>query len=467
MILCEAVRTKEGRVNGRDGLVGRSLWRCSTGQKGALFHQRLVAHVTVKLRRAADSRAEEVSFGRWLRNPRVSVMAMLEHAGEALSARVEGLHVLAIQDTTELNYEAHAGQTKGLGRVGNGRDHGLFVHPTIAVDAARGAMLGVADTRVWTRHKRARANYRAQPIEEKESYRWLDGAQRAKATLRRARTVTIVADRESDIYEEWARLPDERCHLITRASRDRAVDGGRLFSIADRWPERDRYTLSLPARAGQPAREAVVSLRFGAVTIKRPRQCSDRNAPPEIALWLVDVCEIDGTGAKPIRWRLLTTHRVETLEQARQIVAWYRQRWHIEQVFRTMKSEGLDVEASQVTTAAALCKLAVMAVFTAVKIMQLVQARDGQVDRPASDVVPPTHLPLAEALQTKLEGKTALQKNPHPRHSIAWLAWIVARLGGWKGYRSEHPPGPITMRHGWERFEAISQGWFLKDVCMR
>lgn len=466
MILCEAVPDKESRVDGRDGLVGRSLWRCSTGQKGALFQQRLVAHGSVKLRHAAESRSEEVSFGRWLRNRRVSVTAMLEHASEGLSARAEGLHVLAIQDTTELNYEAHAGQIKGLGRVGNGRDRGLFVHPMIAVDAASGALLGLADACVWTRHKRARADYRAQPIEEKESYRWLETAARAKATLRRARMITIIADRESDIYEEWARLPDEHCHLITRASRDRAVDGGRLFSISDHWPARDRYTLSLPARPGQPARDAEVSLRFGAVTIKRPRLCSDPDAPAEIKLWLVDVCEIDGSNGKPIRWRLLTTHEVETLDQARQIIAWYRQRWHIEQVFRTMKSEGLDVEASQVTTAKALFNLAVMTLLAAIKIMQLVHARDGQVDRPASDVVPSDQLPLLRALQAKLEGKTALQKNPYPCGSIAWLAWIVARLGGWKGYPSERRPGPITMRNGWQRFEAISQGWFLKDVCI-
>ncbi len=391
---------------------------------------------------------------------------MVAHAGEMLRAQVGGLHVLAIQDTSELNFEAHAGQIKGLGRVGNGRDHGLFVHPTIAIEATSGALLGVADVRVWTRHKRARPNYRAQPIEEKESHRWLESAARAKEVLSQARMVTVIADRESDIYEEWARLPDERCHLLTRASRDRSVEGGRLFSIADHWPERDRYTLAVPARAGQPARAAEVSLRFGAVTIKRPKRCSDRDAPAEIGLWLVDIREIDDSSGKPIRWRLLTTHRVETLEQARQIVAWYRQRWHIEQVFRTMKSDGLDIEASQITTAEALFKLAIMAVLAAAKIMQLVHARDGRVDRPATDVVPPAQLEVADALQSTLEGKTDLQKNPYPRHSIAWLAWTVARLGGWKGYPSERRPGPITMRHGWQRFEAIAHGWALKNVCI-
>jgi hypothetical protein len=83
----------------------------------------------------------------------------------------------------------------------------------------------------------------------------------------------------------------------------------------------------------------------------------------------------------------------------------------------------------------------------------------------ATDVVAADQLPMLEALQTRLEGKTAKQKNPHATHSIAWLAWIIARLGGWTGYASERPPGPITMRRGWYRFEQMAQGWNLRNVC--
>ncbi|MGB6254532.1 MAG: transposase, partial [Bradyrhizobium sp.] len=154
-----------------------------------------------------------------------------------------------------------------------------------------------------------------------------------------------------------------------------------------------------------------------------------------------------------------------TVAQALQIVAWYRQRWHIEQLFRTSKSQGLDLESSQVEAAEALFNLAAIAMIAATKIMQLVLARDGTVDRPATDVVVADQLPLLEALQTRLEGKTVKQKNPHPRHSIAWLAWIIARLGGWTGYASERPPGPITMRRGWQRFEQMVQGWSLRNMC--
>jgi hypothetical protein len=343
----------------------------------------------------------------------------------------------------------------------------LFVHPVIAIDAGSGALLGVAGIQTWTRQGPARRNYRSQPIEEKESFCWLQGGKQAQAALASAAMVTVIGDRESDIYEEFARIPDAHTHLLTRACRDRLLaGGGRLFTITEGWPERHRYELEVRARPGRPKRTATVALRFGEITIKRPQHCSDPAAPPEIRLRLVEVRESGGPADEPIHWRLLTTHAVRTVKEAMQIVAWYRQRWHIEQLFRTMKSQGLDLESSHVENAAALRKLAAMATIAAVRIMQLVQARAGTVERPATDVVAPEHLPLLEALQTRLEGKTAKQKNPHPKHSIGWLAWIIARLGGWMGYASERPPGPITMRNGWNRFEQIAHGWELRDVCI-
>jgi hypothetical protein len=461
-----AIQGLEDRIDGRDGLVSRSFRRCSTGQKGALLLQRAVERVTLTLRGAADRRAEWVGFSRWLNNPNVTVREIVEHNGEALAGRVAGLHVLAIQDTTELNYAAHAGRVRGLGPTGNGIDPGLFVHPVLAVDAGSRAVLGLAGMQIWTRQGPARPDYRNQPIEEKESYRWVRGAARAKTVLAAAAMVTVLGDRESDIYEEFARIPDAHTQLLTRACRDRSlVGGGRLFAVADGWPPGHRFKLDLRAQPGRPARSAEVELRFGEMTIKRPQNCSDPTAPPQLTLRLVEAKELDPTVAEPIHWRLLTTHAVTTVAEAHQIVAWYRERWHIEQLFRTSKSQGLDVESSQVEDADALSKLAAIAMIAASKIMQLVLARAGTVDRPATDVVAREQLPLLEVLQRSLEGKTAKQKNPHPKHSIGWLSWIIARLGGWTGYASERPPGPITMSRGWHRFEQIAHGWKLRDVC--
>jgi hypothetical protein len=336
----------------------------------------------------------------------------------------------------------------------------------LAIDAASRALLGLTGLQIWTRQTLARADYRQQPIEMKESYRWVQSAATAKRVLGAAAMVTVIGDRESDIYEEFDRIPDERTHLLTRACRDRAlVGGGRLFTIAQTWPVQHRFELDLRARPGRPARTAKVELRFGQVTIKRPGNCSDPSASSQLTLRLVEVKEVDTSVEEPIHWRLLTTHEATTVAQSLQLVAWYRERWHIEQLFRTSKSQGLKLESSQVENVDALFKLAAIAMIAATKIMQLVLARDGTVDRPATDVVAPEQLPVLEVLQASLEGKTAKQKNPHLKHSIAWLAWIIARLGGWTGYASERPPGPITFHRGWDRFEQIAHGWRLRDVC--
>lgn len=429
--------------------------------------QRAVERVTMNLRAAADGRAEWVGFSRWLNNPSVTVDEIAGHGAEVLSGRVAGLHALAIQDTTELNYARHSGRVRGLGPAGNGIDPGLFVHPVLAIDAGSGALLGLAGMQIWTRQGPASPDYRSQPIEEKESYRWIKGAAGARSALAAAAMITVIGDRESDIYEEFDRIPDARTHLLTRVCRDRTlVGGGRLFDIAENWPVQHRFDLEVRAQPGRPARKAKIALRFGEVTIRRPANCSDRKAARQLTLRLVEVKELDPVVEEPIHWRLLTTHAVTTVEQALQIIAWYRQRWHIEQLFRTCKSQGLDIESSQVEAAEALFKLAAIAMTAATKIMQLVLARDGTVDRPATDVVPADQLPILETLQVKLEGRTVKQKNPHPKHSIAWLAWIIARLGGWTGYASERPPGPITMRRGWHRFEQMALGWRLRDVCM-
>jgi hypothetical protein len=273
---------------------------------------------------------------------------MVAHRACLVAAAATGRHVLAIQDTSEINYQAQSGRKHGLGKVGNGTDVGLFVHPVLAVDAQTQKRLGLADVRIWRRTKSKAENYKQLPIEEKESHRWVKGGSQAKAVLAEAATVTVIDDRESDIYEKWARLPDERTHLLTRASRDRSLaDGGRLFATMAGLPEAHRFMLDLPARPGKRgARTARMAVRFGRIRIRRPVACSDCNAPPEIALYAIEVRELNPPPGDAICWRLLTTHPIESVEQALTVIGWYRKRWHIEQLFRTLKRQGLRIEQS-------------------------------------------------------------------------------------------------------------------------
>lgn len=425
---------------------------------------------TVRLRKLGDSRAEKVKFRRFLMNDRVTVGRMVARLRARVAEAAAGRHVLAIQDTSEINYESKRGRKRGLGKVGNGSDVGLFVHPVLVVDPEAGHCLGLADVQVWRRFKKKAANYREQPIEDKESYRWLKGPRRAKWGLAKAAMITVIDDREGDIFEKWARLPDRRTHLLSRACRDRAVaGGGNLFAVMAAFPERHRFKLDLPARHGKrQARQAHLAVRFGNVRICRPKSCSDPNAPREIELFAIEVREINPpAGEVAIHWRLLTTHDTETVKQALTVICWYRQRWHIEQLFRTVKRQGLDIEESVVAEGEALEKLAVIALVAACQTMQLVLARASpDHSQPASQVFDDRELQVLAALQARLQGRTVKQQNPYPPGSLAWAGWSIARLGGWTGYKSDKSTGPITMRDGLERFRAIVQGYFLyEDLC--
>jgi hypothetical protein len=438
-------------------------------RNGALIAQRIGERQTVCVRKLANDRGEQVKFRRFLSNGAVTTEEMLAERAMLVAAAASGRHVLAIQDTSEINYQAQSGRKHGLGKVGNGTDVGLFVHPVLAVDAQTQECLGLIDAQIWRRTKRKAANYKQLPIEKKESYRWVLGAEHAKEVLAEAAMVTVIDDREADIYEKWARLPDEHTHLLTRASRDRSLaDSRRLFATMARLPEAHRFTLDLPARPGKRgARTAHMAVRFGCVRIRRPVACSDRDAPPDIELSAIEVRELNPPRGDAICWRLLTTHPLASVEQVLTVIGWYRLRWHIEQLFRTLKRQGLGIEQSVVEDGEALEKLAAIALITATTTMQLVLARAADSpDTPASRVFDPEQIKILHALQNKLQGRTAKQRNPHPPATLAWAGWTIARLGGWTGYHSDKSSGPITMRDGLERFHGIVDGYNLaKDVC--
>ena len=183
--------------------------------------------------------------------------------------------------------------------------------------------------------------------------------------------------------------------------------------------------------------------------------------PAALELGLVCVDEIDAPAAGALSWRLLTTLPVETAAQAAEVVRLYRLRWRIEEVFRVLKSEGLRLEATQMRVPEKLFRLSVLALGAAVRILQLVDARDGG-RRPMSDVLDASARPVAAALGRSQERATARQRNPHRAGTLAWLCWIVARFGGWNCYGK--PPGPKIMARGWERFAAALTGALMAQA---
>lgn len=425
-------------------------------RRGGWLLDRIVATHSLVLKTVGGERAGEAAINRYLGHGDVTPEAILAPSIARTRAAVQSRRVVVPQDTTEVNFAGRARRRKDLGPGGDGVSPGFFIHPQIVVDAETEAVIGIAGATIWTREPDKVDERRDRTIDEKESRRWLDGARTAASALTGAAQIVVAGDRESDIYAHFAAKPDN-VDLVVRAAQDRALADGGSLKVADaNWSVIGSIAVAVAAKpagtTGGPhaARTARVELRAGRVTLLRPKgRTANRHDPDRIEIGLVVASEIEPPdGVEPLLWRLLTTLPVATAFEAQEVVRLYRLRWRIEEVFRVLKKDGLDLEASQVTEAARLFNLAAAGLVASVRILQLVDARDGSA-RPATDVIEAADIAPIAAIGAELEGRTARQRNPWPDGSLAWLAWVVARLGGWNCYY--RPPGPKTMANGWRR----------------
>src|SRR3954464_4623983 len=143
-------------------------------------------------------------------------------AGRTLMAAA-GRRIIVAQDTTEINFAGREANRRGLGPAGDGVSAGFFIHPLVAIDRETEAVLGLLDAHIWTRDDAIEAApRRKRAIEDKESIRWLRGAEQAANLLADAASAVVVGDRENDIYRCFARRP-AALDLIVRAAQDRAL----------------------------------------------------------------------------------------------------------------------------------------------------------------------------------------------------------------------------------------------------
>lgn len=426
------------------------------------------------IRAIAQDRAEQVAYYRFLENPEVKNRILIESLQVHCHQQIQGRHVLAISDTSEINLQSHAGRlnAEGQGVVGNNKDIGFFIHPTLIADASSGLPLGISHVQLWTRAferpSKTDRNYQALPIEEKESYKWIEAAKGSGECLSHSDVsqVTYVGDSESDIYEPWFQIPQDGVHLLVRACKDRRLvdHPEKLYDTLSAQPIIGTYKVDIPAdkRINRTARLARMAVRFIPVKLQRPKRLNS-DYPKFASVNAIDVVEMDPpAGQKAVHWRLLTTHDVNTYEQAITVVQWYRWRWHIELLFATLKQRGLDIESSQLESVAAIQKLCIMALSVALTMLQLTLGRENLQEK-ADVVFDPPRQDFLERLTSILEGNTIKQKNPYPIRSLAWVAWLIARLGGWSGYRSQRPPGFETMYRGLQKFEMMFKGWQIAN----
>lgn len=389
-----------------------------------------------------------------------------------------------IQDTVELNYNHLVGKLKvndpDIGLISDNQSIGFMAHPSLAVSAQDGIPFGLSEIHLFERRigqalKRER-NYQSQPIEDKESYKWLLSAQGSKEQLSAASNLTIIGDRESDIYELFCRLPDDRTDLIIRSNFDRRlVKSGKRSKALSSLSWQDGLTVKVSGHKNRTKREAHLQFRWTSVELAKPdnsqRQGALKAYPNSVKLQVVEIKEASQSlppGESPIHWILWTTHEVNYIEQAIQIGKWYANRWWIEDVFRVIKTKGFEVESSQLGSGQSLKKLVVLCLDQAWKILLMRQERTGQGQYPASRCFSEQECEILQAMQAKLEGATVKQKNPFVKDSLAWAVWLIARLGGWKpADMAKRPPGVITLARGLVRFNQQQEGWKMAMTILQ
>ena len=279
---------------------------------------------------------------RFFDNPQVDLQTVLHPHYEATAARIRAQPlVLVAQDTTSLNYDAHAA-THDLGPINTRADgaQGLKLHDTLALTPA-GVPLGLIDIQVWARDPKAagKAKQRKQrPIEDKESERWLTSYRRTAEVQRLCPDTRLVnlADREADIYElfQQATHDPDGPDLLIRANRttQRQVDDeDEQKPLWDYLPTQallGTCDLAIPGRGGRKARVAKLEIRCAPIQLRPPKRLK---GAPALSLWAVHAIEpAPPAGSAALEWLLVTTVATSTLEDALERLAWYAARWNIE-----------------------------------------------------------------------------------------------------------------------------------------
>lgn len=437
-----------------------------------------IAGLLVHSRRSAiqgitEQGAEQKGFYRFLENEKVTEQHLIKEMQARCGKNVVDREVIVIQDTTSIGLSNHRNKLKpksGVGYAGNKEGLGFLAHAALVIDADKETMLGFPAIKLWHREEDKSNNttgiYKRQPIEQKESYKWIEISEQSKEVLSAARNITIVEDREGDIYEQFCIVPDEKTHLVIRNRDNRKLSNGEYLhqflgkqSVAGTY----KITIEKDVRKGRIKRVATLEVRYCKVTICRPGSVKDKGHPKELTLYAVEAKEIHGPKKDSIKWRILTTRCVESFEDALRIIHIYQLRWYIEQVFRLLKKKGFAIESSELSSGWSIRKLTLLLLNNILRVMQILMAYDNEEAQDIGEVFTDKEIECLQQVSQDLHIAERFAQT-----SLSWAADIIARLGGWKGNPKQRPPGPITMKRGLEKFAWLYRGWCIaKDVSTR
>jgi hypothetical protein len=362
--------------------------------------------------------------------------------------------VLAVQDTSDFNFSTLL-RAEGLGYTAGSSVRGLLLHSTLAL-SPEGLPLGLLTQQIWTRdpaEKGRRRDRRTKAIQEKESYRWLDHAQAARAAIPGPTTVVHIADREGDIYEWLAAPRPTNAHLLVRAAQPHRVvvhgpDGqsGKLSEVVRAAAVLGRHSVTVPRADDRPCRQAELTLRVAAVEVQPPKHAKQRAQLRPVPVWVLEAWEENPpAGQKPLCWRLLSTEPLTTLEEVVRALREYMLRWRIER-FHFVLKQGCLVEQLQLDTAERLANALAVYSQVAVRLLRLAYlARQAEPPAVTEEFTAQEVVVLESCRQEQ-------DKNPQARvRTVAEAVRVIARLGGHLGRKGDGPPGVKVLWRGLRR----------------
>src|SRR5713226_9450124 len=344
----------------------------------------------VSLPKQVGKRKEVQAAYRFLQSGKVSYEALMRPHVEQTRAQYGQLPVvLLVQDTTELDYQAHR-KTSGLGPIGNGRHQGFLLQTVLAVEPTSGELLGIAHQEPFIRQPAPKGERYSQRVQrERESQVWERAVQAIGAPPQGVVWVQV-GDRYSDIYTLFLECRQQQTHFVIRAAQDRCVDErveevapplkrrkrkagdppqAHLWETVRGWAACDEQDLEVPAEHARKARTARVAVSFGPLRLLAPDK--REHELPSLDVWVVRVWELHAPeGVEPLEWVLLTSLPVETVEQAWERVGWYRRRWIVEDYHQALKT-GCRMEERQIESYEGLRRLLGLLAPTAVRLLQL------------------------------------------------------------------------------------------------
>lgn len=381
---------------------------------------------------------------------------------EVLDRLGDGRRALAPQDTTELNFSGLR-EADGLGYTAGASVRGLLLHSTLLV-RPDGLPLGLLSQQVWARDPaqmgQAR-DRRPRAAAAKESFRWRDHAQAARAAVPPGVTVVHVADREGDIYDWLAAPRPAATHLLIRVAQAHRVvvhgpegAAGALSAVVRARPPLNTLEVEVPRADDRPARRAVLTLRVAAVQVPPPKNATGRARLHPVAVWVIGaVEEHPPAGQKAVCWRLVTTEPVTTLAEATRAVREYVLRWRVERFHYVLK-QGCAVERLQLDTAERLANAVAVYSQVAVRLLRLTYLARVAPATPVEQEFTADEVEVLLGYRRQQETGSAARVE-----TIAEAVRVIARLGGHLGRKGDGPPGAKVLWRGLRSLHDRVQGF--------